>query len=483
MIGIIPAAGSGTRAYPYTQGLPKGMIDVAGQPNIERLVAIMRDQLRVTRIVVVVGTLGHYIRDYLGDGSRHGVPISYVQNDAVERGLGYSLLLARPFVDDYCCVMLSDECYVDSNHADLLATDYRDCVAMCAVQTTDAPEVIARNYAVYATEGRVRRVIEKPTDTRGALLGLGTLLLSREFFEYLGDAVAAGDAQDPSDPISVLDRLCLAGAHVGCVELVGLYVNINDRDALNLARITVRSQSFAASTVGLALLMKGNADDTARALREFGALGRFTQIVLVAPPNAATPTMPDGVGLVRASSSLYGDMMRCGFEALTTDIIVCAHSDGSCKPRDVSKLLEYLKEADLVVGTRTTRQLVEQGSNMRGIVRLAHVILAKILEAVWWDYEPRFTDLGCTYRAAWRSTYLLIHNRLRASGPEYSVEMLLEVIKCRRRVIEIPVSFGSRRRGVKEPDQTLYTFYSMLSLIVRRRFAQVRPRVRAAQSR
>jgi len=92
------------------------------------------------------------------------------------------------------------------------------------------------------------------------------------------------------------------------------------------------------------------------------------------------------------------------------------------------------------------------------------------LEVVWWGYEPRFTDTGCSYRAVWNSTYRLIRSNLHTSGPEYSVEMFLETLKCRMRIIEIPVSFAVRRRGVKEPDQTLRAFVSMLMLIVRRRF-------------
>ena len=187
MIGIIPAAGRGTRAYPYTRGIPKGMVDVAGRPNLERVVAILRDQLHVSRIVIVVGAFGEQIRTHFGDGSSSGVPIAYVENDQIERGLGYSLPLARPHVDDdYACIMLSDECYVDSNHEDILRTNYRGHLATCAVQRVDAPELIERNYAVYVERRLVRRITEKPTRTEGALLGLGTFVVSPEFFAHLG---------------------------------------------------------------------------------------------------------------------------------------------------------------------------------------------------------------------------------------------------------------------------------------------------------
>ncbi len=468
MIGVIPAAGRGTRAYPYSKGIPKGMIEVGGKPNLEHVVAIMRDKLRVTRIVIVVGAYGNQIRHHFGDGSHFGVPITYVENDAVERGLGYSLLLTRPYVDDYVCVMLADECYVDSNHEEILATDYRSYLATCAVQVTNAPELIEANYAVYAESGLVRRMVEKPKRTDGALLGLGTFVLSPQFYDHLEAALAAGLR---SDPVSVLGRLCEAGERIAPFHLRGLYVNINNRYSFNLAGVVVRALDFSARTLGLALIMKGSAEDTSRSIEEFRALGLFHQIALVLPPGSSSPDTGPGVECVSAPSPRYGDMMRAGFDAVSADILICAQSDGSCRSRDVPKFLEYLKEADFVVGTRTTRQLVEQGTNMRGIIRLAHIVLAKLLEVVWWGYEPRFTDVGCSYRAVWNSTYRLIRSNLRTSGPEYSVEMFLETLKCRKRIIEIPVSFGVRRKGVKEPDQTLRTFGSILMLIVRRRFS------------
>ena len=467
MIGVILAAGRGTRAYPYSKGIPKSMVEVGGKPNLERVVGIMRDQLRVGRIVIVVGAYGDQIRNYCEDGSRFGVPIVYVENDAIERGLGYSLLLTRPHVDDYVCVMLADECYVDSNHEEILAADYRSCVATIAVQVTKDARLIEENFAVYEEGGLVRRMVEKPTHTEGALLGLGTFVISPQFYEHLESALAAGLT---SDPVSVLGRLCEAGERVGAFHMRGLYVNINNRDALHLAGIVVRAHEFPTCTLGLALMMKGSIEDTSRSIEEFRALGRFHRIVLVLPPGISSPKTEPGVERVSAPSSKYGDMMRAGFDSLSTDILICAQSDGSCHSRDVPKFLEYLKEADFVVGTRTTRQLVEQGTNMRGLVRFAHVLLAKLLEVVWWGYEPRFTDTGCSYRAVWNSTYRLIRSNLHTSGPEYSVEMFLETLKCRMRIIEIPVSFAVRRRGVKEPDQTLRAFVSMLMLIVRRRF-------------
>ena len=476
MVGVIPAAGHGTRAYPYTEGIPKGMLEIAGEPNIARIIAIMRKQLQISEIVVVFGSFGEVIRDYFGDGSRFGVRLTYVQNDAIEKGLSYSILLTKAYVKDHFCVILADECYVDSNHAELLATDYRKHVATCAVAKLNQPEQLLENYAVYLNNGSIERIVEKPKQPDDALLGLGTFIFSPEFYGHLEAALAAPTAES-NDPVSILGRLCRQGQRVAPFFMRGLYVNINDRDQLNLANNLVRSHNFDKYTVALALLMKGTVEDTLRTLADFRALQRFQQLLVVVPPEITLPKDALGDALaVTAPSSEYGDLMRTGFDAANADIIVVAHADGSFSPGDVHKFLEYLKDADFVVGTRTTRQLVQQGTNMRGIVRLAHVLLAKLLEIVWWSFEPRFTDVGCTYRALWSSTYKLIRPNLRMSGPGYSVEMLLETLQCRKRIIEIPVSFHIRRKGMKEKDQTLGIFMTIVALIVGRRFASARHR-------
>ena len=38
--------------------------------------------------------------------------------------------------------------------------------------------------------------------------------------------------------------------------------------------------------------------------------------------------------------------------------------------------------------------------------------VGKLIEVLWWPVEPRFTDVGCTYRAIWRDAYLKIRDYL-----------------------------------------------------------------------
>ncbi len=469
LVGVIPAAGRGTRAYPYTRGLPKGMLEIDGEPILARILAIFRDQMGIRDIVIIVGHHGQIIRQRFADGSSLGVHITYVQNDAIERGLSYSLLLARPHVEEHFCVILSDECYLDSNHGELLTLPYHDALAVCAVTEPGDAERVCKNYAVKVEEGVIRRLIEKPHSAGDAFLGLGTFLFHRRIFDHLQRAFDQPDGQ-PNDLVSVLGRACRSGERVLPFYLRGHYVNVNDRDELNLANNLARSRRFEDRPLALAVLHHGSLERTLGVLDEFRQLGRFRHLLMVLPPDGAcSPGLARDAQVVIAPSDRYGDMMRAGLDAAQGDILFTVHGDGTFSARDVAKFLEYLKEADLVVGTRTTRQLIRQGSNMRGIVRLAHVSLAKFLELLWWGYEPRFTDVGCTYRALWSSTYRLIRPHLSTTGPEYSVEMLLETLRCRKQLIEIPINFQVRRKGVKERDQSPATFFAIVALIVKRR--------------
>jgi len=69
---MILAAGRGERMRPLSDSTPKPMLEVHGEPLIERHVRALA-RAGITRIVINLAWLGRQIRDYLGDGSRHGV--------------------------------------------------------------------------------------------------------------------------------------------------------------------------------------------------------------------------------------------------------------------------------------------------------------------------------------------------------------------------------------------------------------------------
>jgi len=117
--------------------------------------------------------------------------------------------------------------------------------------------------------------------------------------------------------------------------------------------------------------------------------------------------------------------------------------------------------------------MVEQGTNMRGPVRWGNVIVAKLVELLWWNLQPRFTDVGCTYRALWRDAYRKMRPLLTGTGPELSPEMMVAVLKSQQRVIEVPVSYHRRLGGESKHSANYWrigrTALRMLRTILRHR--------------
>jgi hypothetical protein len=64
-------------------------------------------------------------------------------------------------------------------------------------------------------------------------------------------------------------------------------------------------------------------------------------------------------------------------------VIVLTEADGSFRASDLPKLLAYLPDCAMVLGTRTTRQMVQQGANMDRSLRWGNVAMAKLLELFW----------------------------------------------------------------------------------------------------
>ena len=144
----------------------------------------------------------------------------------------------------------------------------------------------------------------------------------------------------------------------------------------------------------------------------------------------------------------YGHALRAGLNAASGELMVLTEADGSFKSKDLIKLLVYCGDAGMILGTRTTRQMVEQGANMGFVLRWGNVIAAKILELLWYiPHEPRLTDVGCTYRVVWRETYAKITPGLTEAGPGFSPEMICECLRHGLRVIEVPVSYHARESG------------------------------------
>ena len=76
---VILAGGLGTRMHPMTQMTPKTLIPVADTPFADyQLTWLARHG--VSNVVYSIGFLGEQVRAYVGDGSRWGLKVCYVED-------------------------------------------------------------------------------------------------------------------------------------------------------------------------------------------------------------------------------------------------------------------------------------------------------------------------------------------------------------------------------------------------------------------
>jgi NDP-sugar pyrophosphorylase family protein len=184
LLGVILAAGKGTRIQPFSQRWPKPILPILGKPLLQHQVEVLRD-LGVKRVVIVIGHLGFEIVRALGDGSELGVQIEYVDQGPT-LGIAHALGKLEERVDRPFLLFLGDIFFV---HEDLHAMTnmLKDGArGVLAVKEESSPEAIRRNFVVLEDDdGRVTRVIEKPRWPRTNLKGCGLYLFDPVFFDAI----------------------------------------------------------------------------------------------------------------------------------------------------------------------------------------------------------------------------------------------------------------------------------------------------------
>lgn len=107
IVGLIPAAGKGTRLAPFPcpkELFPVGYQDYEVKGNIERRPKVVSQYLfeemlaaGAERIFIIVGEDKHDILRYYGDGHRFGAQVCYLYQEEL-RGMPFALDLAYPWL-------------------------------------------------------------------------------------------------------------------------------------------------------------------------------------------------------------------------------------------------------------------------------------------------------------------------------------------------------------------------------------------------
>ena len=182
-MGAILAAGEGRRIQPFSGFVPKPLL-----PLLDRsLLAWQLAQVRacgITEVVVVVGHLGAQVRAALGDGSRYGVTLEYVEQGQV-LGIAHAVGRLEGVVDRPFLLLLGDVHFVTDRLPALLALHGdRDTRAALAVKQEDDEAALRLSFTVESdADGFVRRVVATPTAPATRTTGCGLYVFDDSVFE------------------------------------------------------------------------------------------------------------------------------------------------------------------------------------------------------------------------------------------------------------------------------------------------------------
>jgi glucose-1-phosphate thymidylyltransferase len=208
MKGLILSGGRGTRLRPITYTRAKQLVPVANKPvlfyGLEALVAAgIRD------IGIVVGDTQTEIREAVGDGTRWGARVTYIEQDA-PRGLAHAVLISEAFIGGEPFVMYLGDNLLNRGIAGFVEEFAREQPA-AQILLARVPDPQMFGVAELA-DGRVVRLVEKPAEPRSDLALVGVYMFGPSVF----DAVKAirPSARDELEITDAIQHLVDAGLEV-----------------------------------------------------------------------------------------------------------------------------------------------------------------------------------------------------------------------------------------------------------------------------
>lgn len=175
MKALVLAAGQGTRLKPFTDSVPKPMVDVAGRPMLEYIL----EQIRSAGIAEVWMNL-HYkpeiIRDHFDDGKNFDMRIRYSFEKELLGTAGAVKKLETEFKETFM-VYYGDN-YVEVNLNEMIHHHQKSGVeATVALFPTETPHM--SGIAQLDADDTILRFVEKPgpADAAGNLANAGIYIM------------------------------------------------------------------------------------------------------------------------------------------------------------------------------------------------------------------------------------------------------------------------------------------------------------------
>lgn len=151
--------------------------------------------------------------------------------------------------------------------------------------------------------------------------------------------------------------------------------------------------------------------------------------------------MDNRVKLVNTGERLgKGGGLKKGFYVSKGDIVVFADADRSCSPTEIGKLINLLKNFDIVIASRAVdrKKILKQQSLIRDYMGRAFNLLLRFLLGL------NIKDTQCGYKVFRRNVLSELISEVKSNGWEFDTELLFKAAKRKIRIYECAVEWRNR---------------------------------------
>ena len=264
------------------------------------------------------------------------------------------------------------------------------------------------------------------------------------------------------------------------LALMAIYVARGRRSKKPLVDYSATKRNRAGRRTGeplyshavVAITAYNDAEATAQAVTDFRHQPGVVKVLVIdnnSTDNTAAVASAAGGSVIHETRQGYGYAcirgLAEGLRVPEADVVVLTEGDGTFLAGDTAKFLAYIEDADLVVGNRVVRGLIDSDSQMDHFFTWGNMAVAMLLRLRFWDGRhlgpAGLMDVGCTFRAIRRPALETILPDLLVGGNHFSPHMLLVAMARDLRVIEIPIRL---RRRVGESKGASQSFWKGLQI-------------------
>jgi len=239
-----------------------------------------------------------------------------------------------------------------------------------------------------------------------------------------------------------------------CVVIVGLFSN-KFRPHIKQELYALQYNPIPINNITVVLPAYNEESIIGNCVKEFLENKNVKNVIVVdnnCKDKTASEAAQAGAKIIKEKQQGYGHACLSGLkESLKTDsnVIALCEGDGTQIGRDINKLLAYIENCDMVIGTRTVRVLLEKDTQMSQFYMWGNYFIAFLIELKYFnpiDFSyVRLTDAGCTFRIIRKKTLEKIIDKLEPKKHTFALHMILVALENNSTILETPISFRKRK--------------------------------------